>query len=61
MTRAKNYGITDESLLKLFDLANFVSLEFHAAVVMEYTLVNKIKERNLRCVKPQQQGSESSC
>lgn len=38
MTRAKNYGIADESLLKLLDLAHFVSLEFHTAVMMEYAL-----------------------
>ena len=38
MTRAKNYGFADESLLKLLDLAHFVSLEFHTAVMMEYAL-----------------------
>ena len=44
MTRAKHDGIADESLLKLLDLAHFVSLEFDAAVMMEYALEKKRKQ-----------------
>ena len=46
MSRAKDDGIADESLFKLLNLVYFVRLEFHAAVMVNYSW--EIKCHNMR-------------
>ena len=37
VVRAKNQWIQNETLFKFLDLSNFICLELHGAIVMDYT------------------------